>query len=74
MRYFRGTSKYGLCLVGYTTADMTRDVDTRQSTFGFVVTFASGVVSWQSRLQKCVVLSTTKAEFIATTEAYKEML
>lgn len=61
LRYLSGTSKYGLCfggnkplLVGYTNADIAGDVDTRWSTSGFVVTFASGVMSWQLRLQKCV--------------------
>ncbi|CAN0918254.1 Retrovirus-related Pol polyprotein from transposon TNT 1-94, partial [Linum grandiflorum] len=33
-----------------------------------------GAVSWQSRLQKCVALSTIKAEFITPTEASKELL
>ena len=33
-----------------------------------------GAVAWQSRLQKCVALSTTETEFIAITEACKELL
>jgi hypothetical protein len=31
-------------------------------------------VSWQSRLQKCVALSTTEAEYIVITEVAKELL
>ncbi|RDY02474.1 hypothetical protein CR513_14062, partial [Mucuna pruriens] len=33
-----------------------------------------GAVAWQSKLQKCVALSTTEAEFIAIKEACKELL
>lgn len=80
-RYLRGTSKLCLCfgsskpvLVGYTDADMAGDVDSRKSTSGYLIAFAKGAVSWQSKLQKCVALSTTEAEFIAATEACKELL
>ncbi|CAL2257280.1 unnamed protein product [Prunus armeniaca] len=59
LRYLRGTSK---------------DLDSRKSTSGYLITFSGGAVSWQSKLQKCVALSTTEAEFIAATEACKEML
>jgi hypothetical protein len=39
-----------------------------------LITYAGGAVSWQSKLQKCVALSTTEVEFIAATRASKELL
>mgnify|MGYP002869993966 CR=1 FL=1 len=81
MRYLRGTSNFRLSfgsgkpmLIGYTDADMAADVDSRKSTSGYLITLSCGAVSWQSRLQKCIALSTIEAEFIATTEACKELL
>ena len=72
LRYLRGTTCLKLCfggdkptLVGYTDSDMVGDIDSRRSTSGYVIKFVGGVVAWQSRLQKCVALSTTEAEFIA---------
>ena len=57
LRYLRGTSRVCLCfgsdepiLDEYTYSDMTGDVDSRKSTTGFSMTFAGGVVSWQSKL------------------------
>uniref|UniRef100_A0A3Q7HRN6 Reverse transcriptase Ty1/copia-type domain-containing protein n=1 Tax=Solanum lycopersicum TaxID=4081 RepID=A0A3Q7HRN6_SOLLC len=61
-------------LCGYTDSDMAGDVDTRKSTSGYLVTFTGGAVSWQFRLQKCVALSTTEAEFIAIVETCKELI
>ena len=40
-------------LDGYTDADMSGDIDSSKSTSGYMMTFAGGVVSWQSKLQKC---------------------
>lgn len=81
LRYLRGTSGLKLTfggdkplLVSYTDSDMAGDIDSRKSISGYLVTFAGGAVAWQSRLQKCVALSTTEAEFIAATEACKELL
>ncbi|KAL4016323.1 hypothetical protein IC575_023971 [Cucumis melo] len=81
MRYLRGTSSlkltFGdgkLVLIGYTDLDMAGDIDSRKSTVGYFMTFIGGAASWQSRLQKCVALSTTEAEYIVATEACKEML
>ena len=81
MRYLRGTSKLKLTfgggkpiLVRYTDLDMAGDVDNRMSTLGYLMTFLGGAVSWQSRLQKCVALSTTEVEYIAAAETCKELL
>ena len=39
-----------------------------------MLTFAGGAVSWQSKLQKCVALSTIEAKYIDITEGCKEAL
>ena len=81
LRYLRGTTKRCLCfgngkleLMDYTDSDWAGDKDSRKSSSGYITTFAGGAVSWQSKLQKCVALSTTEAEYIAATEACNEML
>ena len=61
-------------LDGFTDSDMAGDIDSRKSTFSYLITFAGGAMAWQSRLQKCVAFSTTEADFIAITEAFKELL
>ncbi|MCI61138.1 retrovirus-related pol polyprotein from transposon tnt 1-94, partial [Trifolium medium] len=53
---------------------MAGDIDSRKSTSGYMIKFAGEAVAWQSRLQNCVALSTTEAEFIAITEACKDLL
>ena len=58
----------------FTDADWAGDLDSRKSTSGYLFTFAGGAVSWQSKLQKCVALSTTEAEYIAANEAGKEVI
>jgi hypothetical protein len=81
LRYLRGTSRVCLCfgngkqvLDGFTDVDMAGDIDSRKSTSGYLITYSGGAESWQSRLHKCVALSTTKAEYIAIIEAAKELL
>ena len=81
MRYLKGTSILCLCfegekpvLEGYVGFDMAGDVDKKRSISGYLFTFGGRVISWQSKLQKCVAFSTTEAECIAITEACKEML
>ncbi|RVW50266.1 Retrovirus-related Pol polyprotein from transposon TNT 1-94 [Vitis vinifera] len=46
----------------------------KKSTTGFVFTLGGTAISWTSNLQKIVTLSTTEAEYVAATEAGKEMI
>ncbi|RVW54404.1 Retrovirus-related Pol polyprotein from transposon TNT 1-94 [Vitis vinifera] len=63
-----------LKLQGYVDADFAGDIDSRKSTTGFVFTLGGTAISWTSNLQKIVTLSTTEAEYVAATEAGKEMI
>jgi hypothetical protein len=81
LRYLKGTANVCLRfgsgkpeLDGFTDSDMSADADTSRSTSGYVMTYAGGAVSWQSRLQKTVALSTTEAEYMAAVEAGKEII
>ncbi|KAE8735860.1 Cytochrome P450 90B1 [Hibiscus syriacus] len=76
-----GTTNKALCfkggdmiLTGYVDADLAGNVDIRRSTTGYVYTLGGTAVSWVSQLQKIVALSTTEAEYVAVTEASKEMV
>ena len=53
---------------------MAGDRDNRRSTTGYVFTVGGIVVSWVSKIQSVVALSTTKVEYVATTEASKEII
>ena len=81
MRYLRGTSDTCLCfgtsdlnLKGFVDANLAGDIDSRKNTTGFVFTLGGIAISWGSNLQKVVALSTTEAEYVAMTEAAKEMI
>ncbi|CAA0832630.1 cysteine-rich RLK (RECEPTOR-like protein kinase) 8 [Striga hermonthica] len=68
---FRGT----ITLSGFVDADFAgSDLDKRRSTTGYVFTYGETAVSWISKLQKIVILSTTEAEYVAVTEAAKELV
>jgi hypothetical protein len=59
---------------GICYSDMAGDKDSRRSTIGYAFTIGGTTVSWILKLQKVVALSTTEAEYVATTEANKEMI
>ena len=81
LSYLRGTTYHALCfggsdtvLQGYVDANMAGDKDSRRSTTGYVFTLGGIIVSWISKLQQVVALSTMEAEYVAATEASKEMI
>jgi hypothetical protein len=52
-------------LVAYTDSDYVGDIDDRRSTSGYVFLLNGGAVSWASKKQPVVTLSTTETEFVA---------
>ena len=61
-------------LNGYIDSDIEGDIHFRKSISRFLMTFIGGAISWQSKLQNCVALSTIETEYIAITEDCKEAL
>ena len=81
LRYLRGTVNLELIyqedlssLTGYTDSDWAGDHDTRRSTSGYVFSIGSGVISWSSKRQPTVALSTCEAEYIGQTQVTKEAI
>lgn len=58
----------------FSDADHAGNPDSGRSTTGMVITMGTGAVSWSSRLQSIVALSTTEAEYVAACTAGQEIL
>eukprot|EP00253_Pinus_taeda_P013574 PITA_13574 len=76
LRYLRGTITHGLRytardvrLHGYFDVDWVGSVVDRKSTFGCNLSLGFVSISWMSRKQKSVALSTAKVEYIAASMA-----
>lgn len=84
LRYVKRTSSTSLTLglrkpqdaivEGYADADYAGDINTRRSTTGFVFFVHGSLVSWKSRRQQSVTLSTTEAEYLAIGDCAKHGL
>ena len=61
-------------LNGYSDADWAGDPDTRRSTGGYTFNLGSAALSWASKRQSSVALSSCEAEYMAQTEAIKEAI
>ncbi|KAL2240917.1 UNVERIFIED_CONTAM: Retrovirus-related Pol polyprotein from transposon TNT 1-94 [Sesamum indicum] len=79
LRYLNGSINCGITfsksnqtkLIGYVDSNYAND---RKSTTSYVFTLCGSCISWKSQLQHIVALSTTEAEYIAATEAFKEAI
>ncbi|KAJ0434592.1 putative RNA-directed DNA polymerase [Helianthus annuus] len=81
LRYVKSTFGSGITfekgveleLVGYCDADYAGDLDTRRSTTGYVFMLGKGAVTWCSKRQPTVSLSTTEAEYRSAAMAAQEV-
>ena len=81
LRYLKGTLDVKLCLggmaltlKGYCDADWGGDVNSRRSTMGYVFFLGQGAISWSSKRQPTIALSTTEAEYMAASQSVKEAI
>jgi hypothetical protein len=72
LRYLKGTVDYGMFykkngnkqLVAFTDSDYARDIEDRKSISGYIFMLGGGAVSWSSKKQHIISLSTIEAEFM----------
>lgn len=85
LRYLRGTIEYELCfkkcdgnlnLVAYSDADWASSLEDRRSTTGYCFSLSNHgpLISWKSRRQPTVALSTSEAEYIGMAATAQESL
>lgn len=82
LRYLKGTPTMGILyqinidnnFVGYSDADWAGDSSDRKSTSGYSFMMQGGCISWASRKQSTVALSTAEAEYAALSSATQEAL
>jgi hypothetical protein len=82
MRYLAGTRDIGITftrskdpfhILAFSDSDWAGDRADSKSTTGVVITLAGGAISWISKKQSIVALSSTEAEYIAMNEAGREI-
>jgi hypothetical protein len=80
LNYLCSTADLKLCLggsldlAGYSDSDWGEDRDDRRSTSAYTYRVGDGAISWKSRKQATVSLSSTEAEYKALSDSCKEGL
>ncbi|XP_036327398.1 secreted RxLR effector protein 161-like [Rhagoletis pomonella] len=82
LRYLKGTIDLKLTyrkdsndqMVGYCDADWAGNQDERRSNTGYVFVLQGGAISWATRKQPTIALSSTEAEFMSMVAAIQEAL
>jgi hypothetical protein len=62
-----------LTIESFVDSDYATNKDNRRSVTGYLVTVGGALVSWQSKLQKNVALSSTEAEYVAMSNCATEV-
>ena len=80
LRYLNKTSEFGLhyketgkMLYGFADSDWAGSCDDRKSYTGYIFSLAGAAVSYESKKQTTVALSTAEAEYMAISAATKEI-
>ncbi|KAK2353896.1 hypothetical protein QL285_091476 [Trifolium repens] len=82
LKYVNGTCDYGImyshcedsALYGYCDADWDGSADDRKSTSGGCFFLGNNLISWFSKKQNCVALSTAEAEYIAAGSSCSQLV
>jgi hypothetical protein len=61
-----------LRLVGYSDADWGGNIDERKLTSRYAFLLNNGIITWSSKKQSCIALSTMVAEYVACSAAVQE--
>ena len=83
LRYLKGTQEVGLVfggkeaknhLEGCANADWDGDVKSRLSRTGYIFKIADGAISWSSKKQANIALSTAEAEYVSGCSGTQEAI
>jgi hypothetical protein len=83
LRYLKGTRELGIKYgghegpmeqIGFSDSDWAVDHETRRSVTAYLFQLAGGAISWSSKLQSTVALSSTEAELMSACAAAQEAI